>query len=759
MKNGKCIKAKCPSTNNRTKYSKRLIYSLLLFFAAGVSGNMAADDYADYAREIRNEIWAWDKPEFKNYALPDEYQKESAVILAHHQEIKALSKNKLRVNLSLNFSMNRELYYTNIDRQTVKINDQVALEKYSEIAFKEEAKTQGAMRSNEYRLVVGIRIIKPDGSIKEVDVDDEAVAVTEGKKDKKAYQKLAVPGLQVGDVLDYFFCNRLELETQNVGIQYFPFYDQYPVLTYSVHCEISRKLTVEYASMNGAPDFVRSTNEDKDIVLDVARKNLPKIESARWTSFFRDLPALRINILNNASKNIYKPQSARKDGIYKRGDNLEKQHLLDDAINFVRQADQPVKLKLRTQILMKVKKLTKNYQKQHPDISQEALADYIYDAINFHIRSLSSSYPVYFPVLYKELLKDFKIPGESILAVNKYGPRMSDMITDDDLAYGFGVNSQRYYFYPYSLYQTSFDIPYAYQGEEAYIYAATTLKGSKLKYIDVTDHDIRLPQTRSEDNKSASVMKVTFAPDDPSTLNIDRRTEYSGQLKLDVQRLLGSYEEWDKEMRKRLQIEKTMEEEMQDDRHDRKYVDDMKAVFEKRRNDQKDSVKVEIEHFHDLPPKEISTYELSALGITPDRPNAQYSVAYSLDGLVKKAGKNLILDAGKLIGSQWTPDANDRLRTMNAYIPTARMLIWEIEIQIPENYQVQGMEKLNKSEENACASFRSTASLEGNILKISAEKNYRTSFVPFTEWNKLIEVMDKTNEFYSQSVVLTPIQR
>jgi co-chaperonin GroES (HSP10) len=729
---------------------KILIRLSVLFLTLSFSGNIVAEDYKEYAQEIRNEVWAWDNPEFKNYTLPDEYKNESAVILAHREEISAVSKKRLRYNFMMGPSINRELYFTDIDRVMVKINDKVALEKYSEISFKEEDKIRGVMRSNTFRSVIGIRIIKPDGSIQDINVDDEAVAVTEGKKDKEEYRKLAVPGLQVGDIIDYFFCDRMELETKNVGIQRFPFYAEYPILSYSVHCEISKKLTVEYATMNGAPDFVRSTDDDNDFVLDVVKTNIPKTEASRWTSFYRDLPVIRMAILNNGSKLIYKPGSARKAGIYKRGDNLDTFAIVDDAWN-----NSLVPIPFNYPVINKIKKVIKEYQNQHPDITQEELADYIYDACHFYTW-LEDIYSHNFHRILSTLLKDFKIPQEDMWVTYKYGARMSDIVTAYDLEHYIKVNN-RYYFYPYSLYQTPYMLHPSYQGEDGYITSATTLIKNKIKNKEVTEKNIILPQTTSEENKALSVMKVTLSADDSSLLIIDRQEERSGSLKEDMQALLGSYEVWDKTMRKRLQVTKTLEEEMQENKRERKYIDEMKTRFEQRRKEQKDSVKVEIDRFHGIEPKDVSTYELSALGITPDAPNMLYSATYSLDGLVKKAGKNLILDAGKLIGAQWIPDASDRARTINVYLPTPRMYAQEIEIQIPENYKVQGLEKLNTGIENEYASFRATATLEGSVLKIHAEKNYRSAFIPVAEWKKLIAMLEKANEFYSQSVVLSPL--
>jgi hypothetical protein len=736
---------------------KTSIHFLFTFiFTICFCGNIYSDDYAEYALEVREAVWAWDKPEFKNYAVPDEYKKESAVILAHHEDIKALSKNKLRFSMSLFFNLNRELYYTSIDRQMVKINDKVALEKYSEISYKEEAQVWGVVRSNKFNTVVGVRIIKPDGSIRDVNVDDEAVAVTEGKKDKEAYHKLAIPGLQVGDVIDYFFCHRMELETQNVGIQYFTFYDEYPILSYSVHCEISRKLTVEYAVLNGAPDLVQSTNEDKDIVLDVVQENIPKIETShRWTSPLRDLPIIRMNILNNASKTIGKLQTARKEGVYKSGDNLQQDHIIDDAINFLNAI-------LRTPYLTwgsfsDVKKVIKNYQKKYPDTTPEELADFIYDAVHFYTWNNHYIRPVEIYLIYTYFLSIYKIPFERVLAPNKYGARLNDILTKDDLTYCAKINDRRYGFYPNILFQTPDRMHPGCEGEDAWIYTAIVKEKNKMKGKTVTEHNVKLPQTQAEDNKNLSRINVTFSPDEPSILLIDRKEEYSGHLKYDMHALLGSYEAWDAAMRKRLLLEKSREEEMRANRNDRKYVDEMLSAFEKRRDSQKDSVKVEIHRFHDLDPREVSAFELPALGITPDEPKLKYSITYSLEGLVKKAGKNLVLDAGKLIGLQWAPDAGDRARTLNAYIPSARMYAWEIDVQISGNYKLQGLEKLNISLANEYASFRASATLDGQVLKIRAEKAYLRSFVPVSSWNQLLEVMDKANDFYVQSLVFSPI--
>ena len=56
---------------------------------------------------------------------------------------------------------------------------------------------------------MGVRIIKPDGKVTEINADD-VVLVQDEKSQKKA--KVAIPNLEPGDILDYFIATE-----QSVG--------------------------------------------------------------------------------------------------------------------------------------------------------------------------------------------------------------------------------------------------------------------------------------------------------------------------------------------------------------------------------------------------------------------------------------------------------------------------------------------------------------------------------------------------------------
>ena len=78
----------------------------------------------------------------------------------------------------------------------VQINDKAALKRIPPNSIIKQKSGKKSWRYDEsYQQVLGVRIIKPDGTINEVSTD-EYMTATEGKNDKEQRQKLAVPGLR-----------------------------------------------------------------------------------------------------------------------------------------------------------------------------------------------------------------------------------------------------------------------------------------------------------------------------------------------------------------------------------------------------------------------------------------------------------------------------------------------------------------------------------------------------------------------------------
>lgn len=61
----------------------------LLFLTIITLPMMAFDeeDYKQFAREVKKEVWNKDLPQFNNRTVPTKYNKESAVVLARYEEV------------------------------------------------------------------------------------------------------------------------------------------------------------------------------------------------------------------------------------------------------------------------------------------------------------------------------------------------------------------------------------------------------------------------------------------------------------------------------------------------------------------------------------------------------------------------------------------------------------------------------------------------------------------------------------------------
>lgn len=727
--------------------TKLLLCFVALFCAQSV---LADDDYKEYANKVRESVWAWDNPAFKNYNVSDEYKNESVVVLANHYNILATGKSKFRVNWALAFNINKELLYTYTRRVMLKINDKKALEEYSTISYREQDKEYGYMMTSKYKTIIGARIIKPDGTIQEVNVD-EAIAVTEGKKDKENHKKLAISGLQVGDILDYFIQNEGHVDTENIPPLDFGFVGEYPIMSYSIHCEIGDKLTTEYRCINGAPEFTVSTNENNDVILDVEKKNIPKVEgSDRWISYYRTYPMIRMSILNNASKSMWKPMNARKKGLYK---NLPAETIMEDARS-------EIGIYLPTvsgEAFKATKKLVDKYKKANPNVSKEELAAYIYDAFQYNwgdVPSYSRNNGVFVSTLF-ELFKKFKIEHKAGFVTSRFGARADEIANMNDVHYFVlaNDNKQIFIYRPLYVYYSGLAIggessPY-FEGETAITYADIKYKKGLL---DGLKGEYLVPTTSAEDNNSREVLKVQFSKDDMLHLNLESNITTKGYLKHYKQEIFFTNDKRDKEMRERLGIEKTMLEEIG---KNKKWLESYKTTLEEDAKALKENVKASLRSNHyDIEPLDIAEYEIKYLGITPKNPNFEMYTKYTLDGFVKKAGANYILEAGKLIGSQIELKGEERKRSFDLYMPSARSYDNIVEVEIPEGYTVENIEALNKSVDNVTGSFKSTVVFENGILKIITKKVYKNIFEPKDNWPLLLEMLDCTNDFSAQTVVL-----
>ena len=162
----------------------------------------------------------------------------------------------------------------------------------------------------------------------------------------------------------------------------------------------------------------------------------------------------------------------------------------------------------------------------------------------------------------------------------------------------------------------------------------------------------------------------------------------------------------------------------------------------------------EIKNYHDKVPVSIESTEVVNVG--QNNTPFTYKVAYTMDGLVKKAGKNLTLSVGQLIGQQTHIERKERQRTDDIIFSYPRTFVATINVELPSGYSVtpESLQKLNTNLDNEDMRFVTKAEVMGNKLLIHLEKEYKKQIVPVTRWQNILEILDRAYEFNNQQVIL-----
>ncbi len=715
-----------------------------------ITPNANADDkekYKLFAEETRKEVWALELPEFTNTAVPEKYKDESAVILAAHSRLEVTKKTRFNVGAFLGgfHYIDREVNCRDLYRMLVQINDKAALKEFSEFDYKAEIRKKEWRYDENYQQVLGVRIIKPDGTVNEVSTD-EYMTATEGRKDREQRQKLAVPGLEIGDKIDIFFFNYTSLENHNLDPFIFRFRQSHPMLSYTVHCEIDDKLTTQYRTLNGAPDFKQSKDEDGNILLDAEMKDIEQTEPGLWYNPMQQTPMTLMYITNSKMKKYtYIPESTTKKGLQANPDAAAMQ---EDDWDFMKQAKKYTgygglsNTKKGIRLLRNVKKIKKK------DWTDEKKADFIYNYYHFALMTdlKSNCNNELFIIYFQGLLNWVDVPNLLGMTTHENKEPLDKLTNYRNTTWFLALPESKKYYLPPSGYLIPHEIPVRYQGRQA-ILEPDKEKAKKLK-TKAERERLNLPAGTADDNCNITAIQADL---DNTLLTVNRNEYRTGTQKEYMQEMLVKMEDVDAAYRRLLSIDKEFAEEV-----GKKYADDLQEAFRKGCEQEKENYKWEIDFYHGENAKELLDYQMQCLGNRPDSAAFIYNVRYTMDGYIRKAGPNYVLSAGKLIGEQIRIEGKERKRSADIYMSAPRTFQWNITVNLPAGYKAapEGVEKLNVKVENECGTFTAKAVTENGKLILNILKRYNHKVEPVANWEKLLQIQDASKAYEALSVVL-----
>lgn len=707
----------------------RVVFTILLVQLLTLSVN--ADEKADYlklAQKVRQEVWSSTPADFQKRTVPDRYKNASAVILSYYRELSTDYYRKATADLVLNLRLTRQIDCTDMERMLIQINDKKALKDYSEFTFKTKSRKWTWGYHHKTQTVLGIRVIKKNGNVQEVSLDDY-VDVKEGKNDKDLSQKIAVPGLEVGDCIDVFSLDQIDTQEQQLDPFYFVLRQDEPVLYTKVHCVLDQSLATVYRTMNGAPDFTQTTDKDKNAVLDMVMDKPIDAESSIWYNSLEQSPFIEMYITPTKAKVAVVEKAMRQKGV--RG-NPDVTPILQDDWKLLKSyvskgGYSPAGLPST------YKSVFKSAKKE--GMSAEEKADRIY---SFEYVSGGASQRVFNTVA--NYLRKLGVEIEMGITTPFGALPVDKLINYNSTSWFFRLKGTDVYYFPGTYPKVASEIPYIYQGRKA--------------YMQDSEEQITIPVSQAEDNKSVNDMVVKL---DCAKLDISRKVTYSGEQKMYGQSLVSP----DNTLFGSSQLEAYWRYLKYDDKdpyscYTKKESAELKGAFNEYQKNAIDPFKAEISSYHDGDPVQVGGYGVDCVGIRRDSSNFVYHVDYVMDGMVKRAGNNYLLSVGKLIGSSLKLEGKDRERIDDVWRKMAFVDEWNIEIPLPQGYKVsaEALKKIETSVANECGEFTVKATAGNECVKVYVRKCFAHRVEPVSNWSKLLALVDACSAFADKQMVI-----
>ena len=740
------------------------------------------------AKMVHDEVFSnWEKlPKFLNDTIvPADMRSEHAVIIGMSKQFK-FRKHFITV----------KIHETTFER--IKLLDKSAVEEYATMYFKSDyyKGLLGYLKEN----LFGVRIIKPDGKIIDVNTFDAIDA--EGTPDAKYnalayalsdhYKKVALPGLEVGDIIDLYQQDVTSQPSQGFvaasdPVIYF-LNGSEPILHQEFKFTVDRGFFINFKSFNGAPALLSTgpgTNERGELRGNVKTYYLadsirhPKADLL-WSPRYSYDPYFKFQFVYFAGNN-------KKTSHYFCGKaNAIKSEVSHyDIINTLRHKirNQNDMLRVQTYVSKIESYLRNNYRKEsNPKIIVPAayyyfryiaLSDYynppiqIPSAANKEMvnqRTQSQPFnisPDLFVGVLNELFQKRNMYCDVIFAVKNDRGLLSDVLLSDDYKIGLQVKGYDATLFPFDNHST---IQYAnakMDGADALSCNISYTRDFLNEGQSNTGTEIILASTAPNENVDRTLSTVSFSDDLEKTV-VNRKVILSGYFKhnasfaalQEVDYLRQDLRHFDS-----LSYKKLVEAELHPNVN-------LAFYEEQKRKEKADKDKIHQQHMEsiaqdlkgDFPTMEkVDNYQVINAGRYNDTSKLIYKEKLVLNDLMTQSGDNILFEVGKLIGKQFMLSTEQRNRKAAIKIEFAKTLENEIQLNIPQGYEADGLNDLVFKVDNPSFLFESWYEKNDKVIVVKTRKTYKTIYDNAQNWGNWLQGLDAANSFYNKKIIFKKI--
>ena len=725
-----------------------------LFFYLFISLSVIATAQTKQEKEVENFFWGSGDKHKNAVDVPKKWLNESAVILYKNINYEYVKKGK------------KVTYKTSI-RQRIKLLDKNSVEefsKFSYIAYSQKGAYGTLFYQKEHLNQLGIRIVKPSGEIKIIDVEKNSVNV-DGET------KVAIPDLEIGDIIDYYFH---EKEPYLMGFTYDfepverTLSGEYPIVDYKLFFEVQNDdFYINFNSFNGAPKLKKVASPKKKIRRYVLEgHDLEKNDFPMWYFPLVELPAYKFQVhyiqAKKYRKNIY-AFVGEDDKVIKRTVSSQ------DVLNSYKRKFKPdgnisdVKGWFRDQSFKndREKVITGYYYMRHYYLTRFMEAAYLDKEFNsnsllyaYDEKSVFIKNQKQFMNHFTEFLNENDIKFDIIIAKSRFDGSIDDFLLESNANVLIKVKTtDPIYVKLFGLHTSINEYPALIEGTEAYLLSTSE---DRLKRIVINNIKKEvLPGSTFNDNVLFDEFQIDLNEDFTGfSLNIDH--SYTGFFKNAQQYDKMIFSDYVMEDYQKFGTEKLIDK-IKRKKRKKKMEGQLVELKEKLKKEQKETLKNDICSDLDIDHETVQNYDYQITQTGRYGLDSPFSYTESFDFkdvFIKKAGPNYIIEFGKFIGGQIDLDEEQHNRKDAVYLNYPRSIKYSIHFTIPDGYSVSGLDKLNKSVINDFGSFVSVAKIEGNTLIVNTTKQYKKNYIPASNWSDMTDFLDAAWQFTNEKIML-----
>lgn len=718
----------------------------LVFFTLLLCSNQAfaQEDLSDIMLEDctqeQVQSYCWDVHGYKKEkaTYPKDWDNQSAIFLRYEK------RYEIRFVEGVAYVSGAKMHVSYISHYRIKILDEAALERFSEVYYVSGAHGGYNMyedtRDKEF---MNIKIIKPDG--KEIIVDNKEII-----EDDDGQRKVAVPNLEVGDILDYaLYTHDLATSFFYGVIDEFTLNRAYPIKDFNYSVITNEDWDVQFTSGQHEISLKETVINNKLFEFSIHKENVEKINSPRWNYYYQTGPYIRMYV-GYSDNNL---ELRNEKGGQLHTSSLESEDIIEQyrayyeknksAANEYAAFKGYLNRKYKKEEVPQVKVLEELYYYMRHHFTNK---HYVYDRYNGDASSYRKLSNLEFTGHIIYALRKLKIPYDIVVVVGRQSGNIEDVINKNQTDYLIRakLENSEIYFYRPNPYTRFNHFPPEIENAEGYVVEAESQRGKKL-----TTKTALLPASDYTSNISKHETKVSFKEDDMMVLRVNSKAIHTGHQIENYQYDVVDWMEmiWSENKRYKTKLwghpSKDKSKDMQN--YMQAQVDEREAAMES----------IATAHF-DLEGDNTKLIDYKGLTTanTIDEQSLEYTFDCELSELVKKVGPNYVIKAGRLVGGQLILNEEEMEREVDVHMNFPRGYEYVIEITIPEGYEVKGLNNFTNNIDNETGSLKSVATLEGNILTITFNKYYKHNYEPAKNWDKMKAFLIPGGEFLTKEILL-----